>query len=393
MKTLKAPVNKELSKLRAVKEKEFRDSLSDEKIVAEGLAYGHRHFIQGFRDQFPHMPEIWLQDQAKVFKWVAKTDARKCFEKVAIPAVKALGLLMDSDNIDSYEDICDICYILFPVRLSGENLTPWQFEELWPFIKKYDKDGNRTDLLNSLSQHSQTMSLCGLLSVYLPAITRTLVHMHRHNTKDQFNVRYSDIINGDTRNATLVEESLENLIKSAVNVRGRPDTDDQELKQKQELNSIVGEALIDAFPIDPIDGIQAAGNGDAKIKYVPKRASDRYIRTSIKENRYSYPLISANTLIQPDSGLTILDSLEDRANNFVNVLETVDTLNKENEIANLLEEITPRQLQAYSMRKSSIDGKRPTFQQIGDELDISKERAIQLYYMAEKKIKDYLDKK
>jgi len=387
MKTQKTLVNKELSKLRAVKEKEFRDSLSDEKIVAEGLQSEHNRFIQDIRKQFPHIPEIWLQDQPKVFEWVAKMDARKGFENVASPAGQALCLLLDLDNIDSFEDICDICYILFPVRLSGENLTPWHFEDLWPLIKKYNKDGNRTDLLNNLSRHSQTMSLCGTLSIYLPAITRTFVHMYRHNTVDQFNVRYSDEILTDPRNTNIIEASRKNLIRSAYNVKKIENTD------ISELNSHLGEALMDAFPDEVLKGLEAAGDGNRKIKYVPKRVSDRYIRTFIEENRYSYPLISANTLIQPDSGLTILDSLEDKASNYVRVLETVDTLNKENEIAHLLEEITPRQLQAYSMRNDSFDGKRPTFQQIGDELGISRERARQLYYNAEKKIKDYLDKK
>ena len=188
---------------------------------------------------------------------------------------------------------------------------------------------------------------------------------------------------------------MNNLIKFAKNTykkkifekTGIPVLDDPD---STEFYSLVGEAVTKGFAPDLFEAVVQAASGYKRVKFVPNRAASRFISHQRKEAAYSNPRLSIDTPLKDNSGLTILDQLTDNESNLLRTLENTETIEKSKEIAKSI--LTERQMQVYLMRNSVIDDEKPTFQMIGDELDISRERAHELYKRADKLIQAHQEK-
>ena len=186
---------------------------------------------------------------------------------------------------------------------------------------------------------------------------------------------------------------------------------DQITRDPNQIESFVGQALLEAFNKFPSDYHQmmAAAKGNKDIQYVPKRAATRFTREQFKEEKYQYTVSSMDAPIQvkgnEGSDLTRKDTMSNpndisQIDQLIEILENTKIRDQLNTVRTLLKnpsDLTTRQKQVFSMRHFSHnlqildESEQPTFKLIATELRISKWRAVEIYTQAKSKILRHLN--
>lgn len=338
-----------------------RKNLDDPLLVKGILDYHHNEYIQKCRISFPYLPDLWLKDQENYHKWLVQLEPKELIENVTRPTLYALNLLLNT-NAGSFEDIHSVCEKVFSHEKNEHNLAPWQFNKLFDDIQKLYRGENVI-----VKTHSLVMTVCGLLSIFWPVITRARIYLIRQNAENQFNVGYSDYFledeSGSVSTKKVIDESYRDLIQEAINVRRLPNTD------RDNISSHVGEAIQNAFRpyFNPLDGFVAAATGnDDDIKHIPKRASDRYLPYHIKKRNDEHFIKSLDTPIHEDSELTLKDLLQAKSElNLLEEQELKDLIMHKIDDPNLLTQIQRKVIKTYF---GLFDGNPLTFRKTGELL-------------------------
>ncbi len=348
-------------------------------------------FIQDLelRKSLPFETDYWLADQAETIEWICDLSPEHCVE-VLIISQDAMSFIINH-----------------PANISGCMVIPYSHTLL--HVAQED-DPNKFD------NFIEPSALCyGYSALYLLSLKRIYLYLNEHGTRDQLYLRFADIINEDPRNIDIVELARQQLNKFAKNTfnkdKRKKNEPERQIEDDDEFNHLIGEAVIDAFnkisrnTEDPSDHIVAAAKGNEKIKYIPKRAADRYKRVELKEISYQYTMDSLDVPIYMSSdsdskkdslayadALNQQELLELRENHLINS-ELIDISWK------LLKDpklFTDRQRQAFTMRhfasgKQPLDkDDQPTFKDIAAELGVSGPRAYKLCTEAENKLEELL---